>query len=360
MVIAKEFYFFMVILCATRFYQISSDCAMLNYCNGHGICNGATSVCECFEGFGAPTDITLYRAPDCSALTCPSAKAWGDVPSSSTVAHAFAECSNKGKCDRLTGSCKCHDGFTGDACQRMQCPNECSGHGQCVSISQMAKMDNAFPLNNNTYYEGEQDSVTWDEDMIYGCVCDSSWTVGLAAGQRQMSEWFGPDCSQRRCPSGDDPGTVADETDCHGVIPSGGRYAGSYGNLCHVDCANRGICDHTRGVCNCFDGNYGHNCTLRDAFGFLLSGSSSRLSVHRQSAKALECLCPTLNDARRVYVAMTLDDVQPQGKLRIKPQSRKSKRWSPSHILKYFIIRLFGSRDIILTAKRLPEGVWLA
>lgn len=131
-----------------------ADCAMFNYCNGHGICNGALSLCECFEGYGAATDITLYRAPDCSALTCPSGRAWGDVPTAPNVAHALAECSNRGKCDRTKGICKCFEGFTGDACQRMACPNDCSGHGQCVSMSQMAQMANAFPLNNNTFYEG--------------------------------------------------------------------------------------------------------------------------------------------------------------------------------------------------------------
>lgn len=67
---------------------------------------------------------------------------------------------------------------------------------------------------------GEDDSVTWDEEMIYGCVCDSAWEVGLGAGQTQEPEWFGPDCSLRHCPSGDDPSTDADETDCFNVTSS--------------------------------------------------------------------------------------------------------------------------------------------
>lgn len=46
----------------------------------------------------------------------------------------------------------------------------------------------------------EQESSTWDEDKVYGCVCDSSWAVGLAAGQTQEPEWFGPDCSLREFP----------------------------------------------------------------------------------------------------------------------------------------------------------------
>lgn len=56
--------------------------------------------------------------------------------------------------------------------------------------------------------------------MIFGCVCDSKWQVGLGAGQTQEPEWFGPDCSLRHCPSGDDPSTDVDETDCFNVTSS--------------------------------------------------------------------------------------------------------------------------------------------
>jgi len=243
----------------------ATDCALLNYCNGHGVCDGATSTCSCYEGYGAATDITLYRAPDCSALTCPSGRAWADVPTAGEIAHAYAECSNMGTCNRKTGKCECFPGFTGDACQKNKCPNDCSGHGQCFSMKQMATMSNAQPLNNNTFYEGNEDSTTWDEDKLYGCVCDSSWPVGLESGQRQKGEWFGADCSLRRCPSADDPFTDdGDETDCEGFNTVGGSELGKAGNLCHVDCANRGVCDYTTGTCNCFNGYYGVDCTLKD------------------------------------------------------------------------------------------------
>ncbi len=53
--------------------------------------------------------------------TCPSELAWVDIPSAATVAHALAECSNQGTCDRATGKCACFAGFEGDACQRCQC-----------------------------------------------------------------------------------------------------------------------------------------------------------------------------------------------------------------------------------------------
>jgi hypothetical protein len=62
----------------------------------------------------------------------------------------------------------------------------------------MAAMTDAMPLSVATTYTGSEDTVTWDENKIYGCVCDSSWTVGLASGETQEPEYFGPDCSLRK------------------------------------------------------------------------------------------------------------------------------------------------------------------
>ena len=85
------------------------------------------------------------------------------------------------------------------------------------SRSDMLRTCFFFSTIHITLYSGEEDTVTWDEEMIYGCVCDSAWEVGLDAGQTQEPEWFGPDCSLRHCPSGDDPVTLDDETDCSNV-----------------------------------------------------------------------------------------------------------------------------------------------
>lgn len=251
-------FFILVILINVIF---GGDCAMHNHCNGHGTCDTSNSKCICFEGYGGPNDISYYKAPDCSARSCPSGRAWGDVPSSASTAHALAECSNRGECDRDNGICLCFDGFSGPACNRNKCPNNCNGHGQCMSLKQLARQSDALPLNANTYYEGEEDGDTWDEDMIYACVCDSSWDVGLGVGQRQEPEWFGPDCSLRHCPSADDPMTDTDETDCYGKAAANSNAVGESGNKCHVDCANRGLCNYATGLCQCFNGFYGVDCT---------------------------------------------------------------------------------------------------
>ena len=119
------------------------------------------------------------------------------------TAHDYAECSNKGLCDRKTGECECLPGYDGTACQRASCPsegghkkttgeagninavfinqrgsdkgigtvfrgsslanvqvNECSGHGTCNTIEELANSD------GSNIYE------LWDKEASMGCSCD--------------------------------------------------------------------------------------------------------------------------------------------------------------------------------------------
>lgn len=209
-------------LCFAWMHYASASCSTLGNCHGHGVCT-LYSRCECFEGWGAKTDITTYRAPDCSARVCPSGTSWGDVPQRNGDAHNLAECSDRGICDRLTGKCKCAAGYEGSACQRLKCPNNCSGHGICVTMERLATKSTGFPLSNfDTTYQSSnvskqllflfyfsylmdvlhivmsQSSQAWDSLMVVGCLCESSWPVGLKVNETQASEWFGPDCSLRK------------------------------------------------------------------------------------------------------------------------------------------------------------------
>ncbi len=251
---------------------------MYNYCNGHGVCVESNSTCNCYEGWGADNEIASYKAPDCSVRTCPSGRAWGALPTSTTDAHPLAECSNMGKCDRTTGLCRCKKGFDGIACQRYGCPNDCSGHGRCVSMRELAASSNGYPISRNTKYEMQADGTGWDADMIFGCLCDSGWKVGLDSNETQEAEYFGPDCSLRHCPSGRDPKEIVfgdptpnmgtprkNATDCsytRGYWAKGVGDSGDAGNLCQVDCSNRGICDYKTGTCSCFKTFFGENCGI--------------------------------------------------------------------------------------------------
>jgi len=138
--------------------------------------------------------------------------------------HFYSECSNKGLCDRATAECVCYDGYTGSSCQRTTCANDCSGHGVCRTVEEVAKggatpmmhgVSNFGSSANNyrkidsagtgNYYEGSFGTTQyrlWDMDMAQTCVCDPGYT--------------GADCSRRQCPRGDDPLTHR-ASDCGGL-----------------------------------------------------------------------------------------------------------------------------------------------
>jgi hypothetical protein len=242
-------------------------------CSLHGAYVFATRSCLCDPGWGAETDVSLAKSPRCDVRICPAGHSLAEsVPSSTTSSHAITECSGAGLCDRATGKCSCFDGFKGRACERFACPNDCNGKGRCLNIAQMAKEDTAFPLTSSTYSYGTYSTIettTWDQNRTHGCLCDSySWTVGLDSGEHQLSEYFGPGCTKRRCPSGNDPLTTADETDCNGKSSNGASTTaptGASGNLCHIECSNRGSCDHKSGLCSCFNGYIGSACQTMSA-----------------------------------------------------------------------------------------------
>lgn len=67
----------------------------------------------------------------------------------------------------------------------------------------------------------------------------------------------GADCSQKECPSGNDPqlgpGLTAFDTQ------------GTTHSVEYRDCSGRGLCDYSAGLCACFHGFYGEDCSLQSA-----------------------------------------------------------------------------------------------
>ena len=99
------------------------------------------------------------------------------------TAHEYAECSNRGSCERSLGVCYCDFGYSGSACQRAECPYVnslvCNGHGTCNTKRELAEAD-----HNNLY-------DLWDADMTMGCSCDSGY--------------YGAACELKTCKQGYDP-----------------------------------------------------------------------------------------------------------------------------------------------------------
>jgi len=174
-----------------------------NACSGHGTC-GADDVCQCYQNWGMADE----KSGDCSEMYCPFEYAWVDAPDMDGNFHKYAECSGKGICDRSTGECECFDGYTGKGCQRMTCPNDCSGHGTCEYIEELPfgvvpgtyqSEKYLHTITNPGYgtalfktpftFGGDMDEI-WDYHKAMACVCDPGY-IEL-------------DCSRRMCPKAND------------------------------------------------------------------------------------------------------------------------------------------------------------
>merc|ERR1719230_272751 len=138
-----------------RYPQMGKGCEDLNRCSKNGDCDYCLEKCSCKSGFGAPADVVTVGVGldgTCSQRICPAGKAIGDVATSSNEAHALAECSNMGTCDRATGTCHCFPPFEGSSCERMACPNGCSGHGQCMTMYELSQLSGGAPMSENFEY----------------------------------------------------------------------------------------------------------------------------------------------------------------------------------------------------------------
>jgi len=135
--------------------------------------------CKCAKG---------YTGGDCSQRICPSGLAWSDQAIATDIAHQPIECSNRGICNHHNGKCQCMNGFTGKACERLECPNNCNQNGICYTMKDLSSK------TRNIYSEQYSYTNVWDAEKIQGCYCDYPYT--------------GYDCSLHLCPSGDDPLTL--------------------------------------------------------------------------------------------------------------------------------------------------------
>jgi hypothetical protein len=174
-----------------------------NSCSGHGTC-GEQGICTCYDnwGLGLP-----HYSGDCSQRICPFDIAWVDTPNKVGRRHKYAECSARGICNRDSGECDCFPGYEGNACQRTDCPNDCSGHGRCKYIEELPFYAVPFDYDQGYFLQQLPETFTyynWDKSKTRGCYCDP--------GYGDL------DCSKRMCPYGTD---VMDQRD---DLTSAGKY----------------------------------------------------------------------------------------------------------------------------------------
>jgi len=253
---------------AALFAPAAAECP--NQCSGHGRCTvhpmsfstasntvpsitvpsgGTYSVygydtatykkdsCTCFTRNEDGATVYAYKGADCSQRTCPHGKSWAMAPNANNVHDIMTECSGRGLCDTSTGTCNCFPGYTGKGCRRAVCQNDCSGHGKCKSLKELAKLAS----ENDAWdaiAEFDQTTITyssaWDADKSHGCYCDSGFK--------------GADCSMQECPTSTDP------------MGGPGAEAGR-------ECSGRGKCNYNTGGCECFAGYAGSACeVLRQSY----------------------------------------------------------------------------------------------
>jgi len=151
-----KMYYIALVMMMVSTMMMSIDGACDNACSGHGTCT-LDDVCNCYDNWGVGL---AHDSGDCSERVCPYELAWVDTPNYLGRVHKYAECAGRGICNRETGECACFDGYEGKGCQRMSCPNSCSGHGTCEYIQDMPYM--------KTYSEWADSSVAWTNDMTDG------------------------------------------------------------------------------------------------------------------------------------------------------------------------------------------------
>ena len=174
-------------------------------CSGHGICakTGANPsyMCSCAIG---------WSGGDCSMRKCPEGRAWYDYPKANNLAHQeMMECSNMGTCVRELGHCLCREGFFGQACEYSSCPGttaeyDCNGHGVCLSMYDLSlketeHLEQYIDQASFSFGADPNNHNTWEGKRIHSCLCDEGW--------------FGHDCSNIKCPRGDDPFSYLDRAE---------------------------------------------------------------------------------------------------------------------------------------------------
>ncbi|XP_060219839.1 teneurin-2 isoform X8 [Meriones unguiculatus] len=219
-------------------------------CHGNGEC--VSGLCHCFPGFlgadcaKAACPVLCSGNGQYSKGTCQCYSGWKgaecDVPMNQCI---DPSCSGHGSC--IDGNCVCAAGYKGEHCEEVDCLDPtCSSHGVCVNGEclcspgwgglncELARVQCPDQCSGHGTYLPDSGL----------CSCDPNW--------------MGPDCSVEVC-----------SVDCgtHGVCIGGAcrceegwTGAACDQRVCHPRCIEHGTCKD--GKCECREGWNGEHCTI--------------------------------------------------------------------------------------------------
>jgi hypothetical protein len=135
----------------------------------------------------------MVSGPLTTVITGSEVYPWGTTEqypnADANEGHFYMECSNKGICDRKSGECECFDGYEGTACVRASCPNDCSGHGTCETIKELAELKgydtNAGDVATTTPV-GATESVATCTDPNGGSTCPAMTQAAANAASKSL------------------------------------------------------------------------------------------------------------------------------------------------------------------------------
>eukprot|EP00736_Rhodelphis_marinus_P013272 Rmarinus@m.8744 len=209
-------------------------------CSGNGVCDSATGVCACDEGYSVEADASC-KLPSCFDDS--------NLIPLEDGASMFEGCNYNGECT-TPNSCACYSGYSGDQCESVSCLQgdsgaDCDGNGRCLQPDECTCDDTNTSL-------GCLDDVLYCAEITN--LCETSAHVREACLYT---------CSVLVLEDGGDLSSYPDlEAACIDVdLSPTALYSG---DTCEVvgcsGCSGHGTCDEPW-ECTCEDGYQGEKCT---------------------------------------------------------------------------------------------------